>query len=78
MRLKKFCEMSPEKNYLKSALVPRLVLIITAKLQNLIFVFLIAAKLSHLIARYILALSGERCAQQRTGLEILGQEFPKW
>jgi hypothetical protein len=53
-------------------------LIITAKLQNLIFDFLVPPKLSHLIAPHILALSGEPSAQQRTGLEILGQEFPKW
>ncbi len=66
-----------KKNCFKSALLPWLVLIITAKLQNLIFVFLIAPKLSHLIAAHILALSGEPSAQQKSGREILGQEFPK-
>jgi hypothetical protein len=30
-----------------------------------------------LIAAHILALSGEPSAQQKSGREILGQEFPK-
>jgi predicted membrane-bound spermidine synthase len=62
MSLKKFCEMSPEKKLFKICISTMISIdYITAKLQNLIFVFIIAPKLSHLIAPQILALSGEQC-----------------